>query len=110
MCFFSPSDRRRSSNVFKCITLLKVKWSFPLALEGPLQHVSGFVYVEMDKICRVTQEEILASLAANHTKEMDVVDRFRGNELNPVSKYRRRDRHNQGSDRMTKHLRLSCHS
>lgn len=96
--------------MFKYITLLKVKWSFPLAVERLLQHVSGFMDVEMDKICRVTQEEILASAAVNHTKEMDVVDRFRGNELNPVSKYRRRDRQNQGSDRMTKHVTSSCHS
>lgn len=72
--------------------------------------MSGLMYVEMDKICRVTQEEILASLAANHTKEMDEVDRFRGNELNPVSKHRRRHRQNQGSDRMTKHGTSSRHS
>lgn len=36
---------------------------------------SGFTYVETGKICRVTQEEILASL---EQKEMDVFDRFRG--------------------------------
>lgn len=46
--FFSPSDGRRSSNVFKYVTLLKVKWSFPLTMERLLQHVSGFVDVEMD--------------------------------------------------------------
>lgn len=88
-----------------------LEWSFPLTLERLLQHTSGFTYVEMDKICRVTQEEILAAPAANHTKEMDVdVDGFRGNEANPVSKHRQRDRPNQENDKMTKHVTSSCHS
>lgn len=78
----------------------------PAALGRLLQRVSGFMDVEMDKICRVTRGEILA----NHTKEMDVVDGFRGNELNPVSKHRRRDRQNQGSDRTAKHGTSSCRS
>lgn len=43
-----------------------------------------------------------------HTKEVDVAGRFRGNELNPVSKHRRRDRQNQGSDGATKHVTSSA--